>query len=70
MRNNIFGQDADSLAMIQVEHDSIPVIPIIFFLWMGHRDPRVTLSTYAKVIEELEKAQKYDIGNALVPNAV
>ena len=23
--------------------------------WMGHRDPRVTLSTYAKVIEELEK---------------
>jgi integrase len=38
--------------------------------WMGHRDPRVTLSTYAKVIEELEKEQKYDIGNALVPNAV
>ena len=34
--------------------------------WMGHRDPRVTLSTYAKVIEELEKEQKYDIGNALV----
>jgi hypothetical protein len=37
---------------------------------MGHRDPRVTLSTYAKVIEELEKEQKYDIGNALVPNPV
>ena len=36
--------------------------------WMGHRDPRVTLSTYAKVIQELEKEQKYDIGNALVPN--
>jgi len=38
--------------------------------WMGHRDPRVTLSTYAKVIEELEKEQKYDIGNALVLNTV
>ena len=38
--------------------------------WMGHRDPRVTLSTYAKVIEELEKEQKYDIGDALMPNSV
>ena len=37
--------------------------------WMGHRDPRVTLSTDAKVIEELEKEQQYDIGNALVPIA-
>jgi len=34
--------------------------------WMGHRDPKVTFSTYAKVIEELEKEQQYDIGNALV----
>jgi integrase len=34
--------------------------------WMGHRDPRVTLSTYAKVIEELEREKQYDIGNALV----
>ena len=25
--------------------------------WIGHRDPRVTLSTYAKVIQELEKEQ-------------
>jgi integrase len=38
--------------------------------WMGNRDPRVILSTYAKVIQELEKDQKYDIGNALAPNAV
>jgi integrase len=33
--------------------------------WMGHRDPRVTLSTYAKVIEELKKHQDA-IGSALV----
>jgi integrase len=38
--------------------------------WMGHRDSRVTLSTYAKVIQELEQEQTYDIGNALMPNAV
>jgi len=37
--------------------------------WMGHRDPRVTLSTYAKVIEELEKEHQDAIGNALVPIA-
>ena len=37
--------------------------------WMGHRDPKVTFSTYAKVIEELEKEQQYDIGNALVTSA-
>ena len=35
--------------------------------WMGHRDPRVALSTYAKVIEELEKEHSDAIGNALVP---
>ena len=35
--------------------------------WMGHRDPRVTLSTYAKVIEELEEEHQESIGNALVP---
>ena len=35
--------------------------------WMGHRDPRVTLSTYAKVIQELEKEHQDAIGNALVP---
>ena len=35
--------------------------------WMGHRDPRVTLSTYAKVIEELEQEHQDAIGNALVP---
>ena len=35
--------------------------------WMGHRDPRITLSTYAKVIEELEKEHQDSIGNALVP---
>ena len=35
--------------------------------WMCHRDPRVTLSTYAKVIEELEKEHQDAIGNALVP---
>ena len=35
--------------------------------WMGHRDPRITLSTYAKVIEELEKEYQDAIGNALVP---
>ena len=34
---------------------------------MGYRDPRVTLSTYAKVIEELEKEHQDAIGNALVP---
>ena len=34
--------------------------------WMGHRDSRVTLSTYAKVIEELEKEHQDAIGNALV----
>ena len=38
--------------------------------WMGHRDPKVTLSTYAKVIEELEAEQKFDIGNALIPNVI
>ena len=38
--------------------------------WMGHRDPRVTLSTYAKVIQELVKEQKYDTVNAIIPNAV
>jgi integrase len=37
--------------------------------WMGHRDPRVTLSTYAKVIEELEMKHQDAIGNALVPIA-
>ena len=37
--------------------------------WMGHRDPRVTLSTYAKVIEELEKEHQDAIGNALIPIA-
>jgi len=37
--------------------------------WMGHRDPRVTLSTYAKVIEELEKEHQDAIRNALVPIA-
>ena len=37
--------------------------------WMGHRDPRITLSTYAKVIEELEKEHQDSIGNALVPIA-
>ena len=37
--------------------------------WVGHRDPRVTLSTYAKVIEELEKEHQDAIGNALVPIA-
>ena len=36
--------------------------------WMGHRDPRVTFSTYAKVIEELERGSEDAIGNALVPN--
>ena len=35
--------------------------------WMGHRDPRVTLSTYAKVIEELEEASRDSIGTAMVP---
>ena len=35
--------------------------------WMGHRDPRVTLSTYAKVIQELEREHHDAIGNALVP---
>jgi len=35
--------------------------------WMGHRDPRITLSTYAKVIEELEKEHQDAIGNALAP---
>ena len=35
--------------------------------WMGHRDPRVTLSTYAKVLAELEEGSRYDIGNAMVP---
>ena len=37
--------------------------------WMGHRDPRITLSTYAKVIEELEKEHQDAIGNALIPIA-
>ena len=35
--------------------------------WMGHRDPRVTLSTYAKVIEELEEESRDSIGTAMVP---
>ena len=35
--------------------------------WMGHRDPRVTLSTYAKVLVELEEGSRYAIGNDLVP---
>ena len=35
--------------------------------WMGHRDSRITLSTHAKVIEELEKEHQNAIGNALVP---
>ena len=35
--------------------------------WMGRRDPRVTLSTYAKVIEELEQEHQDAIGHALVP---
>ena len=35
--------------------------------WMGHRDPRVTVSTYAKVIEELEEESRDSIGNAMVP---
>ena len=34
--------------------------------WMGHRDPKVTLGTYAKVIEELEMKHQDAIGNALV----
>ena len=38
--------------------------------WMGHSTPAITMKIYAKVIEELEKEQKYDIGNALVPNIV
>jgi len=35
--------------------------------WMGHLDPRVTLSTYAKVIEELEEESRDSIGTAMVP---
>jgi integrase len=35
--------------------------------WMGHRDPRVTLSTYAKVLVELEEGSRYAIGDGLVP---
>ena len=35
--------------------------------WMGHRGPRVTLSTYAKVIEELEEESRDSIGTAMVP---
>ena len=38
--------------------------------WMGLRDPRVTLGTYAKVIEELEREHQDAIGNALVQNPV
>ena len=37
--------------------------------WMGHRDPRVTMGTYAKVIEELEMKHQDAIGNALAPIA-
>ena len=33
----------------------------------GHRDPMVTLSTYAKVIEELEEESRDSIGTAMVP---
>jgi hypothetical protein len=35
MWNNIFGQDADPLAMIQVEHDSILVVPLLLFTGMA-----------------------------------
>lgn len=35
--------------------------------WMGHLDPRVTLNTYAKVIEELEEESRDSIGTAMVP---
>jgi len=35
--------------------------------WMGHRYPWVTLSTYAKVLVELEEGSRYAIGNGLVP---
>ena len=34
---------------------------------MGHRDPRVTLSAYAKVIEELENESRDSIDAAMVP---
>lgn len=37
--------------------------------WIGHREPRVTLSTYAKVIEEPEKEHQDAIENAIVPSS-
>ena len=37
--------------------------------WMGHRDPKVTLGTYAKVIEGLEMKHQDAIGNVLAPLA-